>query len=91
MPPPVLTDLTAPSFPRTLLALSDSQLEIVMAAAHPLRPDARSRFLAAVAARLAGAGELGDGAVSRACRELQRAYFDPPIETSPRAGLGKYG
>jgi hypothetical protein len=54
---------------------SDSQLEILMAAAHPLAPAARSAFLAAVAARLAGgASDLGDGAVARACRELQRAY-----------------
>jgi hypothetical protein len=33
--------------------------------------------LEAVAARLAGVGEIGDGAVARVCRELQRAYFEP--------------
>jgi hypothetical protein len=66
------------SFPPGLLALSDSQLAIIMAAAHPLQPADRSQFLEAVAARLAGVGEVGDGAVSRACRELQRSYFDPP-------------
>jgi hypothetical protein len=49
-----------------------------MAAASPLRPDAQSQFFEAIAIRLAGAVEIGDGLVSRHCRELQRAYFDPP-------------
>lgn len=70
--------MPAAKLPRTLLILSDARLEILMADAHPLAPAARSRFLAAVAGRLAGAGEIGDGAVARACRELQRGFFDPP-------------
>jgi hypothetical protein len=65
-------------FPRHLLALSDGQLETVMLHAHPLTPHDRSRFLQAVADRLAGVDEVGDGAVSRCCRELQRSFFDPP-------------
>jgi hypothetical protein len=67
-----------PRFPPTLLSLSDAQLQIVMAAAHPLMPAVRDEFFAAVAARLSGVTEIGEGAVSRACREIQRAYFDPP-------------
>jgi hypothetical protein len=70
--------MPAAKLPRTLLILSDARLEILMADAHPLAPAARSRFLAAVAGRLAGAGEIGDGAVSRVCRDLQRGFFDPP-------------
>jgi hypothetical protein len=66
-PPPRLVEpvqVPANGFPAGLLALTDRQLEIVMAAAHPLRPDARSKFLEAVAQRLAGAGNgdlIGDG------------------------------
>jgi hypothetical protein len=66
------------AFPPALLALTDSELQIIMAHAHPLRPNDRSQFLQAVADRLAGCGELGDGAVARVCRETQRSYFDPP-------------
>ena len=66
------------AFPPALLSLTDNQLAIVMSHAHPLQPRDRSQFLEAVADRLAGAGELGDGTVSRACRELQRSYFDAP-------------
>jgi hypothetical protein len=64
-------------FPKSLLALSDTQLEAVMAAANPIAPAKKSEFFEAIAARLAGA-ELGDGAVARACRELQSLYFSPP-------------
>jgi hypothetical protein len=64
------------AFPSGLLALSDGQLEIIMLHAHPLRADARGAFLEAVSAKLAGV-EPGDGVVSRACRELQRDYFQP--------------
>jgi hypothetical protein len=66
------------SFPPMLLSLSDYQIATIMTHAYPLRPDARSEFFEAVAVRLAGAAEIGDGLVSRHCRELQRAYFDPP-------------
>jgi hypothetical protein len=44
-----------------LLSLSDQQLEAVMFFAHPLAPDERSRFLAELAERVAGAGEVGLG------------------------------
>jgi hypothetical protein len=67
-----------PSFPRGLLALSDDQLATVMAAAAPLAANDRSRFLEAVADRLTGVAEPGDGLVARVCRETQRTHFDPP-------------
>ena len=66
------------TFPPALLSLSDNQLAIVMTHAHPLHSRDRPQFLQAVADRLTGVAELGDGAVSRACRELQHGYFDPP-------------
>jgi hypothetical protein len=74
-----------PAFPSSLLALTDHQLQIVMAAAHPLMPAARDEFLQVLAARLATEVEIGEGAVARVCRDLQRSYFDPP-QLAGRAG-----
>ena len=65
-------------FPRALLSLSDRELEIVMAAFAPLAPAARSEFLSAIAERVSGVGEVGDGLLSRCCRELQPRYLSPP-------------
>jgi hypothetical protein len=79
-----------PMLPPALLRLSDSQLEIVMAIAQPLPVELRPNFLSHVAAALADKGELGDGVVSRTCRELFREYFDPPI-TQRAGGVTKWG
>jgi hypothetical protein len=49
-----------------------------MAAASPLPTDARSAFFEAVTVRLTTVPELGDGVVSRTCRETVRQFFDPP-------------
>jgi hypothetical protein len=89
-PPPRRVEpvaVPANGFPAALLSLSDSQLEILMAAADPLRPEARSQFLQAVAERLAGVVEIGDGVVSRCCRELVRLYFEPPDTVA----VGRWG
>jgi hypothetical protein len=59
------------------LALSDSQLDAVLAAAAPLPVTARDQFLVDLAAALQGQ-DLGDGAVYRAIREVQRRHHDPP-------------
>jgi hypothetical protein len=50
-----------------------------MHAAQPLRPEDRDGFLVALAERLKGCGEIGDGAVYRAIAEVQRQHFDPPV------------
>jgi hypothetical protein len=44
-----------------------------------------------VSAKLQGRGELGDGAIYRLCRELQRELFSPPLATERghRRGDGK--
>jgi hypothetical protein len=68
------------------LALSDRQLDIIFDATRPLLPVDRSRFLADVAAELAGCSEPGDGTVARICRQLQPRYFRPPV----LAESGKY-
>jgi hypothetical protein len=43
-------------------------------------------------AKLNGQRELGDGALYRLCRELQRELFDPPLQSHHGrvAGVGKY-
>jgi hypothetical protein len=53
------------------IAFTDSQLEIVMTHAAVLDRSDRHAFLADVATALNGQ-PLGDGIVSRVCREVQR-------------------
>jgi hypothetical protein len=50
-----------------------------MGLSRPLLPAQRTAFLEMLAAKLNGQRELGDGALYRLCRELQREVFDPPI------------
>ena len=59
------------------IALSDEQMDAVMAAARPLAPDLRSPFLAAVAHALRGV-PVGDGSVHRIICDVQKEFFDPP-------------
>jgi hypothetical protein len=59
------------------LRLSDSQMDAVLAAAQPLPVTARDQFLVDLAAALQGQN-LGDGAVYRAIRDVQRRHHDPP-------------
>jgi hypothetical protein len=63
---------------RPPLSLSDNQMDAVMAAAGPLEPHDRSRFLEDVASALRYHGELGDGIVARVCADVQRRYLVPP-------------
>jgi hypothetical protein len=70
------------------IALNDSQMTAVLAAAYPLPPASRPAFLERCARELARLPEIGDGAVHRIIMAVQREYFDPPIET--RSGTGKY-
>jgi hypothetical protein len=68
------------------IALTDSELDIVFAAARPLEVADRDPFLRDVAERLAALPHLGNGIVLQICREIQHRHFDPP------AGIeGKYG
>ena len=73
------------------LALTDTQMTAVMAAAQPLPPADRSLFLQDVAAALDGK-ELGDGVVARVCREIQRRYWralDLSHDTQPLRKIGR--
>jgi hypothetical protein len=59
------------------IRLTDSQLDAVLAAARPLAVGDRDQFLQDVARALQGQ-DLGDGAVYRAIRDVQRRHHDPP-------------
>ena len=63
-----------------MLSLTDAQLDCVFAAAEPLDVNDRDLFLRDVARALDGQ-VLGDGTVARTCREIQRRYFRPPLDT----------
>ena len=68
------------------IAISDSQLAMIMRACEPILPADRDPFLRALAHRLQGEPELGDGVVGRAIRELQREFWRPPsIAEEPRS------
>jgi hypothetical protein len=61
-----------------MISLSDDELSAITDAARPLPPKLRSEFLQAVAAEIEQRHQRGPGAIYRACRELQRKFFDPP-------------
>ena len=62
-----------------MLGLTDSELDIVFAAARPLEVANRDAFLQAVAERLSSLPHLGDGLVFQICREVQREHWEPPV------------
>ena len=70
------------------IALSDSQLEIIVRHAQPLPAADRSKYLNRVAALLHGQ-EIGDGAVARAARQAQSELFRAPILPS-NTGVPSY-
>ena len=72
------------------LALTDFQLDEVLRYAQPLDPESRGKFLVEVAQKLNG-HEVGDGILSRVCRETQRQFFDPPeLESGRMPRISKY-
>lgn len=69
----------SPSLARTPpLALTDAQMSAILAASHPLPPDARGPFLETCARELAALPEIGDGALHRVIMQVQPQYFDAP-------------
>jgi hypothetical protein len=62
------------------VCFTDRELQIVFDAARPLPVDCRDEFLQEVANALRGAhaSELGEGAIYRIARDVQRQFFDPP-------------
>jgi hypothetical protein len=57
--------------PSNPIALTDDQLHCLLTIAQPLAPHDRSAFLILVATRLRGVDVIGDGLVSRVCREAR--------------------
>jgi len=72
------------------LALTDSQITTIMAAARPLLPVDRDAFLRHVAAVLATQPAIGDGVVSRVCREIQARYWRAPAIDGRGQARAKY-
>jgi hypothetical protein len=72
------------------IALTDAELDAVMAAARPLDRNQRDAFLQAVAHELRKAGgAVGPGVVHRVCAELQRQFVLAP-EIDLRSRASKY-
>jgi hypothetical protein len=79
--------MLAPSLPPRPLALSDSEITTIMAAARPLSPADRDAFLEHVAAALAALPMRGDGVVARTVREVFKQHWKAPeIERKPYGG-----
>jgi hypothetical protein len=63
------------------LQLTDDEMSVLRRLAEPIDRQRRPQFLQEVAAELEAsrqAGEIGEGAVHRVARTLQRKFFDPP-------------
>jgi hypothetical protein len=61
------------------LGFSDADLDVLARAAAPLQPRDRKPFLEDVARALQG-HEVGPGLLHRIVVEVQRRYWDPPLE-----------
>jgi hypothetical protein len=64
------------------IELSDTQWTLVCGATRLLPADARDEFLLTLARALDG-GEIGDGALWRAVRQVQRQFWRPPPPEKP--------
>src|SRR5262249_17527713 len=78
----------APTSSPRPLALSDSEISHIMAAARPLSPADRDAFLQHIAAALAALPMWGEGAVARTVREVFKQHGKAPeLDVKP----SKYG
>ena len=69
------------------LQLNDEEMSVLMSLAGPIDQQRRAQFLQEVAQELEAkrqAGEIGEGAVHRLARTIQRKYWDPR-QISPNA------
>ena len=74
------------------IKLSEDQMNAIIAASTPLRPDARGAFLETCAREIAALPMIGDGSLHRLVMVVQKRYFRPPLETEEhgRRGVSKY-
>jgi hypothetical protein len=77
-----------PDIPVRPLGLGELDYDAVLALARPLAAPQRDAFLQEVAELVRSTGVCG-GELYRACRELQRRHWDPPLTTG-REHVGKY-
>lgn len=63
-----------------MVKLSPDQAETILRAARPLGPSDGASFIEEVRSVLADFPEIGDGLVHRIIRDIQRKYFDPPVQ-----------
>ena len=64
------------------LSLSTEEMDLLLSLAAPIDHALRPQFLREVAQELEvkrQAGEIGEGAVHRVARTVQRRFFDPPV------------
>ena len=74
------------------IALTDAQLNTIIAASTPLPPDLRGAFLETCAREIAALPMIGDGILHRVIMNVQRRYFRPPLATEVTGHkVGKYG
>jgi hypothetical protein len=67
------------------LPVSDRQLDAILAATAPLEPLEQSAFIMALAHRLRGEVEIGDGQLFRVTKEILRQVWKPPV--LPKHGI----
>lgn len=73
------------------LALSDAELDAIIAACRPIPIERRDAFMHAVAEALAKSGEtVGPGSVARAIKSVQQRFVHVAVGRSP-IGTRKYG
>jgi hypothetical protein len=89
MPRPSQTRSSTDELPP--LYLSDEQMSAVLAASHPIAPARRVDFFVDVVRELSALPMVGDGVVHRVIVDVQRRYFDAPLEADERHRVGKYG
>jgi hypothetical protein len=73
------------------IGFTDTESDILSAAAEPIDPAHRPAFFAAVASALALHSVIGPGLVHRTCRELQKSFIDLPRQPAPGSKYSRRG
>jgi len=73
------------------IGFTDTESDIISAAAEPIDPAHRPAFFAAVASALASHSVVGPGLVHRTCREHQHRFLDLPRQPLPGSKYSRRG
>jgi hypothetical protein len=63
------------------LTLTDSEMTLLLELSAPIEPSLRADFLRTVASELEASrrvGAIGEGAIHRIARQIQRRFWEPP-------------